>query len=113
MPNIVPLPADYTAWLAELKTRILHAQQRATLAVNGGLVLLCWQIGRDILARKGREGWGTKIIELLARDLRNAVPDMKDFFRANLMYMRAFAEAWPNGEIVQQPVGQLLWYQKA
>ena len=25
------------------------------------------------------------------------------------MYMRAFAEAWPEGAIVQQPIGQLPW----
>lgn len=109
MPEIVPLPADYAAWLAELKTRIHTAQQRATLAVNRELVLLYWQIGRDILDRQGREGWGAKVIERLAQDLRNAFPDMKGFSRANLMYMRAFAEAWPDAEIVQQAVGQLPW----
>lgn len=109
MPEIVPLPADYAAWLAELKTRIHTAQLRATLAVNRELVLLYWQIGRDILARQGREGWGAKVIERLAQDLRNAFPTMKGFSRANLMYMRAFAEAWPDAEIVQQAVGQLPW----
>ena len=34
---------------------------------------------------------------------------MKGFSRTNLMYMRAFAEAWPEEQIVQQPVGQLPW----
>ncbi|WP_225587210.1 PDDEXK nuclease domain-containing protein [Methylomonas fluvii] len=34
---------------------------------------------------------------------------MKGFSRANLMYMRAFAEAWPDAEIVQQLVGRLPW----
>lgn len=109
MPDITPLPPDYTAWLAELKTRIHTAQQRATLSVNRELVRLYWQIGRDILARQGREGWGAKVIERLAQDLRNAFPDMKGFSRANLMYMRAFAEAWPDEVIVQQTVGQLPW----
>jgi predicted nuclease of restriction endonuclease-like (RecB) superfamily len=109
MPDIVPLPADYAAWLAELKARIHAAQQRATLAVNRELVLLYWQIGRDILARQDREGWGAKVIERLAQDLRSAFPTMKGFSRANLMYMRAFAEAWPDEAIVQQAVGQLPW----
>ena len=54
MPDIVPMPADYAAWLAELKTRIHNAQQRAALAVNRELVLLYVQIGRDILDRQGR-----------------------------------------------------------
>ncbi|QAU24807.1 DUF1016 domain-containing protein [Dyella sp. M7H15-1] len=102
-------PAGYTVWLAELKTRIHNAQQRATLAVNRELVLLYWQIGRDILERQGREGWGAKVIDRLAHDLRRAFPDMKGFSRANLMYMRAFAQAWPDAEIVQQAVGQLPW----
>jgi predicted nuclease of restriction endonuclease-like (RecB) superfamily len=109
-PNrLTPSPAGYGDWLADLKTRIHTAQQRATLAVNRELVLLYWQIGRDILARQAEQGWGAKVIERLAEDLRAAFPDMKGFSRANLMYMRAFAEAWPDAEIVQQAVGQLPW----
>ena len=87
------------------------AQQRATLAVNRELVLLYWHIGRDLLARQAAQGWGSKVIERLAHDLRTAFPDMKGFSRANLMYMRAFADAWPDAEIVQQAVGQLPWGQ--
>ena len=37
------------------------------------------------------------------------IPEMKGFSRANLLYMRAFAEAWTDFEIVQQSVGQLPW----
>ncbi|TDU62457.1 putative nuclease of restriction endonuclease-like (RecB) superfamily [Prosthecobacter fusiformis] len=100
-------PDDYAGWLVELKARIHTARQRATLAVNRELVLLYWQIGRDILARQAAQGWGAKVIERLAHDLRTAFPEMKGFSRANLMYMRAFAEAWPEGKFVQQPVAQL------
>jgi predicted nuclease of restriction endonuclease-like (RecB) superfamily len=109
MPDIVPLPSDYGPWLAELKAQIHAAQQQAARNVNRELVLLYWQIGRGILERQGREGWGSKVIERLAQDLRNAFPTMKGFSRANLLYMRAFAEAWPDQEIVQQAVGQLPW----
>lgn len=107
--SLTPTPDGYTDWLRDLKTRIHSAQQRAALAVNRELVLLYWQIGRDILARQASQGWGAKVIERLAHDLRTAFPEMKGFSRANLMYMRAFAEAWPDAEIVQQAVGQLPW----
>jgi len=107
--SLITVPAGYTDWLAALKTRIHHAQQRATLAVNRELVGLYWQIGRDILERQAQQGWGAKVIERLAHDLRTAFPEMKGFSRANLMYMRAFAEAWPDAAIVQQAVGQLPW----
>ena len=108
-PSLTPPPAGYADWLTDLKSRIHSAQQRATLAVNRELVLLYWQIGCDILSRQATQGWGAKVIERLANDLRTAFPEMKGFSRANLMYMRAFAQAWPDAEIVQQAVGQLPW----
>lgn len=99
-------PEVYTAWLVELKTRIQTARQRAALALNRELVALYWQIGRDILSRQAAQGWGAKVIDRLANDLRTAFPDMKGFSPRNLKYMRAFAEAWPDGVIVQQPLAQ-------
>ena len=56
MPNQIVL-ADYEQLLRELKNRILSAQIKAALAVNRELVLLYWQIGREILQRQGQEGW--------------------------------------------------------
>jgi predicted nuclease of restriction endonuclease-like (RecB) superfamily len=103
-------PEGYADWLADLKGRIHNAQQRATLAVNRELVLLYWQIGRDILVRQAEQGWGAKVIERLAQDLRTAFPEMKRFSTRNLKYMRAFAEAWPDGEFVQEVLAQLPWY---
>lgn len=102
-------PEGYGDWLADLKGRIHNAQQRATLAVNRELVLLYWQIGKDILTRQAQQGWGAKVIERLAHDLRAAFPNMKGFSPRNLKYMRAFAEAWPEAEFVQQAVAQLPW----
>jgi predicted nuclease of restriction endonuclease-like (RecB) superfamily len=103
------VPAGYAEWLTELKLRVHSARQRVATAVNRELVDLYWKIGRDILAQQATQGWGAKVIERLAHDLRTAFPEMKGFSRANLMYMRAFAEAWPDEEIVQQAVGQLPW----
>lgn len=104
--SLTPAPEDYTAWLTDLKSRIHSAQQRATLAVNRELIELYWQIGRDILARQAAQGWGAKVIDRLANDLRSAFPEMKGFSPRNLKYMRAFAAAWPDSGIVPQAVGQ-------
>lgn len=103
------MPADYGQWLADIKNRVLAARRRAALAVNAGLVSLYWHIERDILQRQAAQGWGSKVIDRLGRDLREAFPEMKGFSRANLLYMRAFTEAWTDFEIVQQAVGQLPW----
>lgn len=106
-----PSPMDYTHWLVGLKQHIQSAQQRATLSVNRELVLLYRQIGRDVLDRQQAQGWGAKVIEQLAKDLTAAFPDMKGFSRRNLLYMRSFAEEWPDLEFVQQVVALLPWGQ--
>ena len=100
---------DYAVWLTALKQRIQSAQQRASLSVNRELILLYWQIGRDILERQDIQGWGAKVIDRLAYDLSTAFPDMKGFSRRNLLYMRSFAEQWPDAEFVQQAVAQIPW----
>lgn len=102
-------PAGYADFLADLKTRVRQAQLRAGLAVNRELVVLYWQIGRDILARQRSEGWGAKIIDRLAADLRASFPEMRGLSPRNLKYMRSFAEAWPDEQFVQQVVAQIPW----
>ncbi|WP_430869498.1 DUF1016 N-terminal domain-containing protein [Cupriavidus basilensis] len=92
-----------------MKDEVLQARLRTSLAVNRELLLLYWRIGRSILQRQQAAGWGKKVVERLANDLRQAFPDMAGFSPRNLMYMRAFAEAWPDEAIVQQLVAQLPW----
>ncbi|HEY9880012.1 MAG TPA: PDDEXK nuclease domain-containing protein [Leptolyngbyaceae cyanobacterium] len=101
--------SNYNALFNGLKKRIRAAQVRAAMAVNQELILLYWQIGREILTRQQEEGWGSKVIERLAKDLKREFPEMSGFSRSNLMYMRSFAEAYPNEVIVQRCVGQLPW----
>ncbi|KVL09599.1 PDDEXK nuclease domain-containing protein [Burkholderia ubonensis] len=104
-----PWGDDYRSWLTDLKQRVEHARQRAAASANRELVTLYWQIGRDILERQQRRGWGAKVIDQLARDLKDAFPDMRGFSPRNLKYMRALAQAWPAPEFVQQAVAQLPW----
>lgn len=110
LAQLIKSPSGYAKLLEDLKTKIRSAQIRAGLAVNRELVMLYWEIGRRILAKQKIHGWGAKVVERLARDLRRAFPDMKGFSRANLLYMRAFAEAYPDNSIVQQVAGQIPWF---
>src|SRR5580704_9068335 len=110
MADIIMNSESYQALLARLKSQIRSAQVRAAVAVNQELVLLYWGIGNEILTRQKEDGWGTRVIERLAKDLRSEFPDMQGFSLRNLKYMRAFAEAWPEESIVQAPLAQLTWY---
>src|SRR4051812_38304544 len=100
---------SYGALLRELQARIRGARLRAALAVNQELVTLYWGIGADILARQRSEGWGARVVDRLAEDLRRAFPEMTGLSARNLKYMRAFAEACPDPGFVQQVVARLPW----
>jgi predicted nuclease of restriction endonuclease-like (RecB) superfamily len=104
------LPAGYAELLEEIKNRIRTAQIKAVLSVNRELLLLYWGIGRDILLRQHREGWGAKVIDRLGNELRKAFPAMKGLSPRNLKYMRAFAEAYPDEAFVQQVAAQIPWF---
>src|SRR5262245_7190287 len=104
------LPEGYDELLRQIKERIRSAQLRAALAVNRELVLLYWQIGREILSRQEQEGWGARVVDRLAADLRRAFPDITGLSPRNLKYMRTFGETWPDEAIVQGPLAQITWY---
>lgn len=56
------------------------------------------------------QGWGAKVIDRLAADLRAVFPEGKGLSSSNLKYTRFFAEKWPTGLIGQQPADQLPWF---
>jgi predicted nuclease of restriction endonuclease-like (RecB) superfamily len=103
-------PENYDDFLRSLKQRIRQAQAKAVLSVNQELILLYWQIGREVLIRQQQNQWGTQVIERLARDLRREFPDMKGFSPRNLAYMKTFAEAYPDERILQQLAAKIPWF---
>ena len=103
------LPTNYKAVLDGLKDRIRSERLRVTLSANSAMVLLYWDIGSAILDRQHQQGWGAKVIDRLSQDLRTAFPDMSGLSSRNLKYMRSFAAAWPDREIVQRTVAQIPW----
>jgi predicted nuclease of restriction endonuclease-like (RecB) superfamily len=109
-PSRLELPGGYDDLLGEIKRRIQTERLRTVMAANSAMVLLYWDIGRLILERQEREGWGAKVIYRLAADLHAAYPDMSGLSPRNLKYMRSFAAAWPDAAIVQEVLAQIPWY---
>src|SRR5688500_13093506 len=74
LPTRDQLPAGYAAFFAEIAARVRAAQLRAAAAVNRELIALYWDLGREIVARQAREGWGAGVIARLSADLRREFP---------------------------------------
>jgi hypothetical protein len=56
-------------FLAEVKTRVLSSRVSAATAINRELMMLYWDIGRGIMERQAKLGWGKSVVETLAKDL--------------------------------------------
>lgn len=101
----------YVELLSEIRGEVRHARLRAARSVNAEMIAAYWRIGKLILERQAREGWGAKVIGQLAIDLKDE--GARGFSAGNLQYMRKFAAAWPDLEdgspISPQAVGKIPW----
>lgn len=99
---------NYQNILTHLKEKIRRARLHASVKVNFELLKIYWEIGNTILEQQKQQGWGAKIIDKLAVDLKIEFPDFKGLSVRNLKYMRAFAASYPAFlQFVQPPVAQL------
>ena len=99
----------YSVLVDTLAKRIRESRTTAILAVNEELSMLYWDIGHRILEEQATQGWGAQVIEQLSHDLSRAFAKTRSFSVRNLRSMRAFAEAYPDREIVKQLVSQIPW----
>jgi predicted nuclease of restriction endonuclease-like (RecB) superfamily len=110
MSEFIRFPG-YEEFLGDLKQRIQTAQVRASLSVNRELVLLYWQIGEEVTVKQQQHGWGDKVLERLAADLKTAFPGIEGFSRRSLYRMRAFYLAYRDRpEFVSQAATQIPWF---
>lgn len=100
---------SYLSFIEDIKKEIQKQRIRVVLNANSSMICLYWRIGNAILQKQEKEGWGAKVIERIAKDLKAAFPDMSGLSSRNLKYMRKFAECWSDFEIVQRVVAQLPW----
>jgi len=101
---------EYIEWLDSLKDKIGKAQIKAAISVNSELILLYWEIGKELYEKQENQGWGNTIVENLSKDLKTEFPNMKGFSRRNLFYMKSLYTFYKSDfEIVQQLVAQIPW----
>ena len=98
---------NYPALLKEVKDRIRQAQIKATMSANAEMVFMYWDVGCSIAERRAAEGWGAKIIQRLAQDIRNDLPEIKGFSERNLKRMLAFYNEYSELAFGPTPLAQL------
>lgn len=79
---------EYVEWLSDVKTRFRQCQIKASIRVNTTMLELYWSIGRDLVALRAEERWGTGVVKQFALDMRQAFPDANGFSLSNIKYMK-------------------------
>lgn len=100
---------EYLAFLNEIKSRIVTARIQAVRSVNKELISLYWDIGKSIVERQKRFGWGKGVVEQLSRDLANEYANFEGFSRDNLWRMRMFYLEYRDDVKLAQLVPVLPW----
>lgn len=100
---------DYKDFLKEIKQRVYRAQYEAFKAVNKELIGLYWDIGRMIIERQAKHGWGNAIVETLARDLQAEFPGMRGYSKDNLWRVRKFYLKYKDNRKLAPLVQEIGW----
>ena len=82
--------SDYKNWLVDLKSKIKQSQIKAALAVNSQLILLYWELGKQIVEKQQNSKWGSGFIDQLSKDLKAEFPEMSGLSVGNLRYCKVF-----------------------
>ncbi len=107
--NLSAMPENYKLFIAKLKEQIKKERLKSVLSASSAMIVMYWNIGKSIIEQQNKEGWGSKVIDRMSHDLKEEFPDISGFSPRNLKYMRKFAQAWPDIQIVQRSVAQIPW----
>jgi len=98
---------EYRQFISELKARVLSASISVGRAANRDIILLYWDIGRGIVEKQERLGWGNSVVEMVARDLQRSFAASKSFSPDNLWRMRQLYVAYSAPEFLGQAVPEI------
>jgi len=100
---------EYTHLLESIKTRIRRAQYDALKTVNKEMIVLYWDIGKMIVERQQKEGWGKAVVETLAVDLQKEFPGVQGYSKDNLWRMRKFFIQYQDNQKLAPMVQEIGW----
>lgn len=109
--DITILENDFTNFVKEIKTKILSSQYEALKAVNKELINLYWEIGKNIVEKQEKFGWGKAIVQNLSNELQKEFIGIKGFSERNLWNMRNFYLEYKDDLKLQTLSAQIGWSQ--
>ncbi len=103
--------SDYLQFLQEIKEKIISARVSAYHKLNRELIKLYWEIGKNIVERQEKFGWGRSVVERLSKDLIAEFKGREGFSPNNLWRMRNFYLTYKDNLKLAQLVQEIPWGQ--
>ena len=100
---------QYIDFVKELKQKIHSAKSKAVLSVNKQMIILYFDIGKEIITKQDELGWGRSVVEQMSKDLQIEFGKRSGFSSQNLWYMRQFYMTYNDTTNLQQLVGEIPW----
>jgi predicted nuclease of restriction endonuclease-like (RecB) superfamily len=100
---------DFSAFVKEIKSKILSHQYDALKAVNKELIELYWEIGKSIVQKQEAFGWGKSVVKNLSHELQEEFVGIKGFSIQNLWNMRRFYIEYRENKKLQTLSREISW----
>jgi len=101
--------AEYCEFLQDIKNKIIESRIKAAKSVNQAFIGMYWHIGKIIVEKQQKLGWGKSVVEMLSKDLKIAFPEMTGFSPQNLWLTRQLFLEYSEDPILQRLVGEIQW----
>lgn len=107
--NTIIQSSDFNTFVKDIKTKILSSQYESLKAVNKELINLYWDIGKDIVEKQEKFGWGKSVVKNLSAELQKEFVGIKGFSVQNLWNMRQLYLEYKDDKKLQPLVGEISW----
>jgi hypothetical protein len=79
---------EYSNWIVSLKSSIKQRQIKAAIAVNSNLIVMHWDLGKQIVDKQENAKRGIGFIDEVSKDLKSDFMDIKGFSRSNIFAIK-------------------------
>jgi len=100
---------NFTTFIKEIKQKIYSAKSKAVLSANRLMIELYFEIGKEIVDKQEKLGWGKSVVEQMSKDLKDEFGEKSGYSTQNLWYMRQFYHSYKDNANLQQLVGEIPW----
>ena len=100
---------EFNSFVKEIKQKIYSAKTKAVLSANRLMIELYYDIGKEIVSKQEKLGWGKSVVEEMSKELIDEFGKKSGYSTQNLWYMRQFYLSYKDFPNLQQLVGEIPW----